>query len=73
MQKSEKNLNFEKKILIEILDNNDHIKFILVDNGIGFNNIKGKIKDILRVFGSISANTGFAFLKTTEFATETNP
>ena len=38
-QKTEKNPNFNKKISIEILDNNDHIKFILIDNGIGFNNL----------------------------------
>ena len=36
-QKSEKTPNFSKKISIEIIDNNDHIKVILVDNGIGFN------------------------------------
>ena len=36
-QKSEKIPNFSKKISIEIIDNNDHIKVILVDNGIGFN------------------------------------
>ena len=42
-QKAEKNPNFKKKISIEILYNNDHIKIILLDNGIGFseqNNIK---------------------------------
>ena len=49
-QKNEKNPNFIKKISIEILQNNDHIKFILIDNGIGFNQIKGKIKDILNPY-----------------------
>ena len=36
-QKTEKDPNFEKKIAIEILNNNEHIKFILIDNGLGFN------------------------------------
>ena len=49
-QKSEKNPDFEKKIRIEILSNNEHIKFILVDNGLGFSEIKGKIKDIMNPY-----------------------
>ena len=55
-QKSEKNPNFIKKISIEILQNNDHIKFILVDNGIGFNQIKGKIKNILNPYFTTKKN-----------------
>ena len=47
-QKTEKNLSFNKKISIEILNNNDHIKFILIDNGIGFG--KGSIKEILNPY-----------------------
>ena len=49
-QKSEKKPNFTKKIKIEIEHNNDHIKFILIDNGIGFKNIKGNLKDILNPY-----------------------
>ena len=49
-QKSEKTTNFIKKISIDILEDNDHIKFILVDNGVGFENIKGKIKNILNPY-----------------------
>ena len=49
-QKSEKNTEFVKKIAIEILEKNDHIKFILVDNGIGFNQVKNNIKDILNPY-----------------------
>ena len=49
-QKSEKIPNFTKKIKIEIEHNNDHIKFILIDNGIGFKNIKGNLKDILNPY-----------------------
>ena len=55
-QKFEKDPNFIKKISIEILQNNDHIKFILVDNGIGFNQIKGKIKNILNPYFTTKKN-----------------
>ena len=55
-QKSEINPNFEKKILIEILYNKDHIKFTLVDNGIGFGNIKSKISDILNPYFTTKKN-----------------
>ena len=49
-QKSENTSNFEKKISIEISQNNDHIKFIIVDNGIGFDEVKNNIKDILNPY-----------------------
>ena len=55
-QKFEKDPNFTKKILIEISQNNDHIKFCLVDNGIGFDQIKGKIKDILNPYYTTKKN-----------------
>ena len=55
-QKSQKNNDFEKKISIEILNNNDHIKFILVDNGIGLKNINGNIKDILNPYFTTKKN-----------------
>ena len=55
-QKLEKNPNFEKKIAIEIFQNNDHIKFVLVDNGLGFNRIEGKIKDILNPYFTTKKN-----------------
>ena len=45
-QKAKKNTNFKKKISIEILYNNDHIKIILLDNGIGFSE-QNNIKEIL--------------------------
>ena len=48
-QKVEKNGNFKKKISIEILSNNDHIKIIIVDNGIGFNQ-QNNIKEILNPY-----------------------
>ena len=49
-QKADKNPNFDKKISIEIFDINDHIKFILVDNGIGFGQIKNDIKEIINPY-----------------------
>ena len=55
-QKFEKDRSFTKKILIEIFQNNDHIKIILIDNGIGFNQIKGKIKDILNPYFTTKKN-----------------
>ena len=54
-QKSEKSLDFKKKISIEILDNNDHIKIVLVDNGIGFNK-KDNIKEILNPYYTTKKN-----------------
>ena len=55
-QKAEKEGIFKKKISIEILNNNDHIKFILVDNGIGFEQIKNDIKKILNPYFTTKKN-----------------
>ena len=55
-QKTEKDPNFEKKIVIEILDNNDHIKFILVDNGLGFDKKTSNIKEILNPYYTTKKN-----------------
>ena len=55
-EKSKKDANFEKKISIEILQNNDHIKFILIDNGQGFADMKGRIKDILNPYFTTKKN-----------------
>ena len=55
-QKNEKNPDFDKKILIEILSNNDHINFTLVDNGIGFSSIKNDIKEILNPYYTTKKN-----------------
>ncbi len=49
-QKTEKHPHFNKKILIEIFQDNNHIKIIIIDNGVGFNELKGKIKDILNPY-----------------------
>ena len=55
-QKNDKNVDFVKKISIEIQDNNDHIKFRLVDNGIGFDKIKNNIKEILNPYFTTKKN-----------------
>ena len=49
-QKAKNDSNFNKKISIEIEDNNDHIKIIMTDNGIGFGTLKNNIKDILHPY-----------------------
>ena len=55
-QKAENDTNFNKKISIEIKQNNDHIIIILIDNGIGFGNIKNNIKDILHPYFTTKKN-----------------
>jgi len=55
-QKTDKNLNFNKKISIEILDNNDHIQIILLDNGIGFNNLNNRIDEIFTPYFTTKKN-----------------
>ena len=42
--------------MIEILSNNDHINFTLVDNGVGFNSIKNDIKEILNPYYTTKKN-----------------
>ena len=54
-QKIEKTPNFDKKILIEILENNDHIKITLIDNGTGFNKDQN-IKEILNPYYTTKKN-----------------
>ena len=55
-QKAGKNPNFDKKIVIEINDNNDHINISLVDNGIGFNNLDNNINEILSPYFTTKKN-----------------
>jgi two-component system nitrogen regulation sensor histidine kinase NtrY len=54
-QKTEKNVDFKKKISIEILSNNDHIKIIIVDNGIGFDQ-QNNINEILNPYYTTKKN-----------------
>ena len=55
-QKAEKNPNFNKKILIEINDINNHIKIIIIDNGIGFSNLDKNINEILSPYFTTKKN-----------------
>ncbi len=55
-QKTIKDPDFQKKISIEIDQNNDHIKFTLIDNGEGLSKIKGNIKDILNPYFTTKKN-----------------
>ena len=54
-QKAQNTSNFKKKISIEITENNDHIKFLLIDNGIGFSN-NNNIKEILNPYYTTKKN-----------------
>jgi len=42
--------NFKGKISLEINDNNNYIEFLIIDNGIGFGNLKNDIKNILNPY-----------------------
>jgi len=55
-QKAENINNFDKKITIEIDENNDHIRIIMIDNGIGFGIFKDKINDILHPYFTTKKN-----------------
>ena len=55
-QKVEKNPNFDKKISIEILKNYNHIKFTLIDNGIGFKSNRNNINEILNPYYTTKKN-----------------
>jgi len=57
-QKEEIEPNFDKKILIEISNINEHIKVVFVDNGIGFAKLKNtkNIKDILNPYFTTKKN-----------------
>ncbi len=55
-QKTEKNPNFDKKISIEIFKKDNHIYFILVDNGIGFDKINVDFKEILKPYFTTKKN-----------------
>ncbi len=55
-QKDEKLSNYDKKISIVIVDNNDHIHIIMTDNGIGFGVFKDNIKDILHPYFTTKKN-----------------
>ena len=49
-EKAEKNSDFEKKIVIELNDNANHISIMIDDNGIGFKNLDMNKKEILNPY-----------------------
>jgi two-component system, NtrC family, nitrogen regulation sensor histidine kinase NtrY len=55
-QKAENEPNYHKKISIEILSNNDHIRLTIIDNGVGFGNFKKDIKEILNPYVTTKKN-----------------
>ena len=55
-QKAENTSNYNKKISIDINDNNGHIIISLVDNGIGFGIFAANIKDILNPYFTTKKN-----------------
>ena len=55
-QKIEKDNNSLKKITIELINHDDHIRLIIIDTGIGFNNLKSNIKDILNPYFTTKKN-----------------
>ena len=55
-QKAENTNNYNKKISIDINDNNGHIIINLVDNGIGFGIFAANIKDILNPYFTTKKN-----------------
>ncbi|WP_440676281.1 ATP-binding protein [Candidatus Pelagibacter sp. HIMB1593] len=55
-QRAENDSNIEKKITIEVNDQNNHITINLVDNGIGFGIFSANIKDILNPYFTTKKN-----------------
>ena len=55
-QKVENDSNFNKKITIELTENDEHINLVIVDNGIGFGKFSENIKDILNPYFTTKKN-----------------
>ncbi len=55
-QKAEKTSNFDKIITIEIFERNNQIYIIIKDSGLGFENIRNNIKDILNPYFTTKKN-----------------
>ncbi len=55
-QKAQNNNNFSKKITIELTQDDSHIRSTIEDNGIGFNELKGNIKNILNPYFTTKKN-----------------
>ncbi len=55
-QKAQNNNNFSKKITIELTQDDSHIKSTIEDNGVGFNELKDNIKNILNPYFTTKKN-----------------
>ena len=55
-QKAENTSNFDKIVTIEIFERNNQITIIIVDSGLGFENVKNNIKDILNPYYTTKKN-----------------
>ena len=55
-QRAENDSNLEKKITIEVNEENNHIIINLIDNGIGFGIFAANIKDILNPYFTTKKN-----------------
>ncbi len=55
-QKAQNNRNFNKKITIELAQDDSHIRATIEDNGIGFSKLKNNIKDILNPYFTTKKN-----------------
>ena len=55
-QKGQNDSNINKKIDIELNDHDDHINLTIIDTGIGFENLKSNIKDILNPYFTTKKN-----------------
>jgi two-component system, NtrC family, nitrogen regulation sensor histidine kinase NtrY len=55
-QKIENDSNSNKKIAIELNDQDDHINLTIVDTGVGFGDLKSNIKDILNPYFTTKKN-----------------
>ena len=55
-QKAENTSNFDKIVTIEIFERNNQIYIIITDSGLGFENVKNNIKDILNPYYTTKKN-----------------
>ncbi len=55
-QKAENTSDFDKKITIEISDENGHISIVINDSGIGFGNFTNNVKDVLNPYFTTKKN-----------------
>ena len=55
-EKDQKTNNIDKKISIELIEDDKHIKVTIIDSGIGFKNLKNDIKNILNPYFTTKKN-----------------